>query len=58
MRRVRTAWPVVTRVQYIVAFEDCQRRWGLSARKVKATGEQWWLGHGVGRFESRGAPSR
>jgi hypothetical protein len=30
---------------------------GTVGRKVKATGERWWLGHGVGRFESRGAPS-
>jgi hypothetical protein len=29
---------------------------GAEGRKVKATGERWWLGHGVGRFESRGAP--
>ena len=29
---------------------------GPDGRKVKTTGERWWLGHGVGRFESRGAP--
>ena len=25
-------------------------------RKVRQRGERWCLGHGVGRFESRGAP--
>jgi hypothetical protein len=26
---------------------------GPEGRNLKATGERWWLGHGVGRFESR-----
>lgn len=50
MHKVRTAWPVATRVQYIVAFEDCCRRWpGLSARRFCAVAEipystfaRWW----------------
>jgi len=33
MHNVRTAWPVATRVQYIVAYEECLRRWQLSARR-------------------------
>ena len=31
---------------------------GLEGRKLKATGEVWYAGHGVGRFDSPGAPSR
>ena len=49
MHRVRTPWPVATRVQYIVAFQECQRRWGLSARRFCAVAEvpyptfaRWW----------------
>lgn len=50
MHKVRTAWPVATRVQYIVAFEECRRRWpGLSARRFCAVAEvpystfaRWW----------------
>jgi hypothetical protein len=34
MHKIRTPWPVATRVQYIVAFEECRRRWlGLSGRR-------------------------
>ena len=29
---------------------------GAEGRKLKTSGERWWLGHGVGRFESKGAP--
>src|SRR3989337_1473233 len=32
MHKVRTAWPTATRVQYLVAYEECRRRWGGSAR--------------------------
>ena len=49
MHKVRTPWPVATRVQYIVAFQECQRRWGLSARRFCAVAEvpyptfaRWW----------------
>ena len=50
MHKVRTAWPVATRVQYIVAFEECRRRWpGVSARRFCAVAEVpystfacWW----------------
>lgn len=49
MHKVRTAWPVATRVQYIAAFEECRRRWGLSARQFCTVAEipystfaRWW----------------
>lgn len=49
MHKVRTPWPVATRVQYIVAFEEGQRRWGLSARRFCSAAEipystfaRWW----------------
>lgn len=49
MHKVRTAWPVATRVQYIVAFEECRKRWGLSARRFCSAAEipystfaRWW----------------
>lgn len=49
MHKIRTAWPAATRVQYIVAFEECQRRWQVSARQFCAAGEipystfaRWW----------------
>ena len=29
---------------------------GADGRSFKATGERWHLGHGVERFESKGAP--
>ncbi len=29
----------------------------LEGRKLKGTDERWYAGHGVGRFESKGAPS-
>lgn len=51
MHKVRTAWPAATRVQYIVAFEECQKRWGLSARRFCSAAEisystfaRWWAG--------------
>ena len=50
MHKVRTPWPVATRVQYIAAFEECRRRWpGLSARRFCSAAEipyptfaRWW----------------
>ena len=40
MHKVRTAWPVAIRVQYIVAFQGCCRRWpGLSASRFCAVAE-------------------
>ena len=49
MHKVRTAWPLATRVQYIAAFEECRRRWGLSARQFCTVAEipystfaRWW----------------
>lgn len=49
MHKVRTAWPVATRVQHIAAFEECRRRWGLSARQFCTVAEipcstfaRWW----------------
>jgi transposase InsO family protein len=49
MHKVRTPWPAATRVQYIVAFEECQRRWQVSARRFCAATEipystfaRWW----------------
>jgi len=39
MHKVRTAWPVATRVEYLVAYEECRRRWGLSARRFCAATE-------------------
>jgi len=49
MHKVRTSWPVATRVQYIVAFEECQKRWGVSARRFcsgthipYSTFARWW----------------
>ena len=50
MHKVRTGWPVATRVQYIVAFQECRRRWpGLNARRFCAVAEipystfaRWW----------------
>ncbi len=51
MHKVRTAWPLATRVQYIVAYQECRRRWGLSARRFCAeaavpysTFARWWAG--------------
>ncbi len=31
---------------------------GLEGRKLKATGEVWYAGHGLGRFDSPGAPPK
>ena len=49
MHKVRTPWLKETRVGYIVSFEECQRRWGVSARRFCATAEipystfaRWW----------------
>ena len=49
MHEVRTAWPVATRVQYIVAYEECRRRWSVSARRFCQVAEipystfaRWW----------------
>lgn len=49
MHHVRTAWPVATRVQYIVAFEECRRRAPVSGRQFCAAAEipystfaRWW----------------
>lgn len=49
MHDVRTPWPTQARVAYIVSFEECQRRWGVSARRFCATAEipystfaRWW----------------
>ena len=49
MHKIRTPWPMATRAQYIVAFEECQRRWQVSARRFCAAGEipyptfaRWW----------------
>jgi hypothetical protein len=57
MHKVRTPWPVATRVQYIVAFEECRRRWPrLSARCFCSVAEvpyptfvRWVVGPGAGR---------
>ncbi|NIM52513.1 MAG: hypothetical protein GTO22_25250 [Gemmatimonadales bacterium] len=38
----------------------CHRALAKAARegrKLRGTGERWYLGHGVGRFESRGVPT-
>ena len=51
MHKLRTPWPVATRVQYIIAFEESRRRWpGLSARRFCAVAEvpyptfaRWWF---------------
>ena len=49
MHKVRTAWPTATRVQYLVAYEECRRRWGVSARRFCSAAEipystfaRWW----------------
>jgi transposase InsO family protein len=49
MHKARTSWPVATRVQYIVAFQECQKRWGVSARHFCSAAEipystfaRWW----------------
>ena len=51
MHKVRTAWPTATRVQYVVAYEECRRRWGVSARRFCSAAEipystfaRWWAG--------------
>lgn len=49
MKKARTPWPVATRVQYVVAYEYVQKKWGLSARRFCRTAEvpyptfaRWW----------------
>jgi len=49
MHKVRTPWLKETRVGYIVSFEECQRRWGVSARQFCSVAEvpystfaRWW----------------
>jgi transposase InsO family protein len=49
MHKIRTSWPVATRVQYIVAFQECRKRWGVSARRFCSAVEipystfaRWW----------------
>lgn len=49
MRKARTPWPVATRVQYVVAYEELQKKWGLSARRFCLASEvpyptfaRWW----------------
>jgi len=49
MHKVRTPWPTETRVGYIVSFEECRRRWGVSARQFcsvagvpYSTFARWW----------------
>lgn len=49
MKKARTPWPVATRVQYVVAYEELQKKWGLSARRfcraaevTYATFARWW----------------
>ena len=49
MHKVRTAWPVATRVQYLVSYEHCFKKWGLSARRFCTAAEvpystfaRWW----------------
>jgi transposase InsO family protein len=50
VHKIGTRWPVATRVQYIVAFEECCRKWpGLSARRFCSAAEvpyptyaRWW----------------
>ena len=67
MHKVRTAWPVATRVQYIVAFEECRRRWpGLSARRFcvvadvpYSTFARWWARwRGEGKYALLDRPRR
>jgi transposase InsO family protein len=49
MKKARTPWPVATRVQYVVAYEYVNKKWGLSARRFcqasevpYATFARWW----------------
>jgi hypothetical protein len=48
--RRREVLPVCRRCHRLLA------KAGDEGRRVKMTGERWWLGHGVGRFQSRGPP--
>ncbi len=44
MHKVRTPWPVATRVEYIVAFEECRRRFPtLSIRRFCVVAEKTGL---------------
>lgn len=49
MHKVGTAWPLATRVQYVVAYQECRRRWGVSGRRFCQEAEipystfaRWW----------------
>ena len=49
MKKARTPWPVATRVQFVVAYEYVQQKWGLSARRFCGATEvpyptfaRWW----------------
>ena len=49
MHKVRTPWPTATRAGYVVAYEECRRKWGLSARRFCSVAEipyptfaRWW----------------
>ena len=50
MHKVRTPWPVATRISFIVAFEEACRRYpGISARRFCAVADvpystfaRWW----------------
>ena len=49
MHKLGTPWPAATRVQYVVGYEECRRRWGLSARRFCRVAEvpyptfaRWW----------------
>lgn len=64
MHHPRTAWPVATRVQYIVAFEEARRRYSsLSARRFCQAAElpyptfaRWWRAwrrHGPSALQDR-----
>lgn len=49
MHNVRTSWPEATRASYVVAYEECRRRWGVSGRRFcraievpYSTFARWW----------------
>jgi transposase InsO family protein len=64
MHHPRTSWPVATRVQHIIAFEEARRRYPrLSARRFAALAElpystfaRWWAAYR--RFGPRGFKDR
>jgi hypothetical protein len=51
MHKVRTAWPVATRVQYIVAFEDCCQS-AVPRRRAPKLWPFWLRGPHCGRLSS------